>query len=112
MPALRTKGEPKMAGVCVSGNGKSPRAETACSANPTSAGSDLSLACQAGRIADAGDLLHRWVALDGPFYELTRCGWAFVARDGNGKVVAAAYGRRRLGLETSGGRRAGRCCRR
>ena len=31
-------------------------------------------------------------ALDGPWYELTRCGWAFAAADVHGKVVAAAYG--------------------
>ena len=31
-------------------------------------------------------------ALDGPAYELTRCGWAFVALNADGVVVAAAYG--------------------
>ena len=31
-------------------------------------------------------------ALDGPAYELSRCGWAFVAVDERGRTVAAAYG--------------------
>ena len=31
-------------------------------------------------------------ALDGPWYDLMRCGWAFVALDDDNHIVAAAYG--------------------
>ena len=38
--------------------------------------------------------------LDGPIYELARCGWAFVVLDDYGKIVAAAYGVPPPGLGT------------
>ena len=48
--------------------------------------------------------------LDGPIAELARCGWAFAVLDGNGKLVASAYGVPPPWIKDIGGRKLGRCC--